>query len=60
MIGRGLSKILEGREVDAVMTCEPSGVNQLVVAGVGRTTVEMTTDGMVAYSSQPHLGDNDV
>ena len=58
MIGRGLGKILEGRQVDAVLTCEPTGVNQLAVAGVGRTTVEMTTHGLVAHSSQPQLGDN--
>lgn len=60
MIGRGLGKILEERKVDAVMTCEPTGVNQLAVAGVGRTTVEMTVRGRVAHSSQPHLGDNAV
>jgi putative selenium metabolism hydrolase len=60
MIGRGLGKILEGRKVDAVITCEPTGVNQLAVAGVGRTTVEMTVCGQVAHSSQPHLGDNAV
>jgi putative selenium metabolism hydrolase len=60
MIGRGLGKILEGRKVDAVITCEPTGVNQLAVAGVGRTTVEMTVRGLVAHSSQPHLGDNAV
>ncbi len=58
LIGRGLSKILEGRKVNAVITCEPTGVNQLAVAGVGRTTVEMTAQGLVAHSSQPHLGDN--
>jgi putative selenium metabolism hydrolase len=58
MIGRGLGKILEGRQVDAVVTCEPTGVNRLGVAGVGRTTVEMTARGLVAHSSQPHLGDN--
>ena len=58
MIGRGLGKILEGRKVDGVITCEPTGVNQLAVAGVGRTTVEMTTLGLVAHSSQPYLGDN--
>jgi putative selenium metabolism hydrolase len=60
VIGRGLGKILEGRKVDAVMSCEPSGVNQLAVAGVGRTTVEMTVRGLVAHSSQSHLGDNAV
>lgn len=60
MIGRGLEKILEGRKVDAVMTCEPTGVNNLAVAGVGRTTVEMAVRGLVAHSSQPHLGDNAV
>ena len=60
MIGRGLGKILEERKVDAVITCEPTGVNQLAVAGVGRTTVEMTVHGLVAHSSQPHLGDNAV
>jgi len=60
LIGRGLGKILEERKVDAVMTCEPSGVNHLAVAGVGRTTVEMTIRGLVAHSSQPHLGDNAV
>lgn len=60
MIGRGLGKILEERKVDAVITCEPTGVNQLAVAGVGRTTVEMTVRGLVAHSSQPHLGDNAV
>jgi putative selenium metabolism hydrolase len=60
MIGRGLGKILEGRTVDAVITCEPTGVNQLAVAGVGRTTVEMTVRGLVAHSSQPRLGDNAV
>jgi len=58
MIGQGLGKALEGREVDAVITCEPTGANQLAVAGVGRTTVEMTVHGQVAHSSQPHLGDN--
>jgi putative selenium metabolism hydrolase len=60
MIGRGLGKILEGRQVDAVITCEPTGMNHLAVAGVGRTTVEMTVHGMVAHSSQPQLGDNAV
>lgn len=60
MIGLGLGKILEERHVDAVMTCEPTGVNRLAVAGVGRTTVEMTIRGEVAHSSQPHLGDNAV
>ncbi len=60
MIGRALGKILEGRKADAVITCEPTGVNQLAVAGVGRTTVEMTVRGLVAHSSQPHLGDNAV
>ncbi len=60
IIGRGLGMILEGRQVDAVITCEPTGVNQLAVAGVGRTTVEMTVHGMVAHSSQPQLGDNAV
>lgn len=60
LIGRGLGKILEERKVDAVVTCEPTGVNQLAVAGVGRTTVEMTIRGLVAHSSQPHLGDNAV
>jgi acetylornithine deacetylase/succinyl-diaminopimelate desuccinylase-like protein len=55
-----LGKILEGRKVDAVITCEPTGVNQLAVAGVGRATVEMTVHGLVAHSSQPHLGDNAV
>lgn len=58
MIGKGLGKALEGREVDAVITCEPTGTNRLAVAGVGRTTVEMTVHGQVAHSSQPHLGDN--
>lgn len=58
MIGRGLGKILEERQADAVITCEPTGVHQLAVAGVGRTTVEMTVQGLVAHSSQPHLGDN--
>ena len=60
LIGRGLGKVLEGREVDAVVTCEPTGANRLAVAGVGRTTVEMTAHGTVAHSSQPHLGDNAV
>ena len=60
MIGRGLGKILEERKVDAVITCEPTGVDKLAVAGVGRTTVEMTVRGLVAHSSQPHLGDNAV
>jgi putative selenium metabolism hydrolase len=60
LIGRGLGKVLEGRKVDAVVTCEPTGVNRLAVAGVGRTTVEMTVHGLVAHSSQPHLGDNAV
>ncbi len=60
MIGRGLGNILEERKVDAVITCEPTGVNQLAVAGVGRTTVEMNVRGLVAHSSQPHLGDNAV
>lgn len=60
LIGRGLGKILDERQVDAVMTCEPTSVNQLAVAGVGRTTVEMTIRGLVAHSSQPHLGDNAV
>lgn len=58
LIGRGLGKALEGRKVDAVITCEPTGVQRLAVAGVGRTTVEMTAQGRVAHSSQPHLGDN--
>jgi putative selenium metabolism hydrolase len=58
MIGRGLGKILEERKADAVITCEPTGVNRLAVAGVGRTTVEMTARGLVAHSSQPHLGEN--
>jgi putative selenium metabolism hydrolase len=58
LIGRGLGKILEGRKVDAVITCEPTGVDKLASAGVGRTTVEMTVHGLVAHSSQPHLGDN--
>lgn len=60
MVGRGFGKILEGRKVDAVMTCEPTGLDQLAVAGVGRTTVEMTVRGLVAHSSKPHLGDNAV
>jgi putative selenium metabolism hydrolase len=60
MIGRGLGKILEERHADAVITCEPTGVNQLAVAGVGRTTVEMTVRGLVAHSSQPQFGDNAV
>jgi acetylornithine deacetylase/succinyl-diaminopimelate desuccinylase-like protein len=60
MIGRGLGKILDERKVDAVITCEPTGVNQLAVAGVGRTTVEMTVRGLVAHSAQTHLGDNAV
>ncbi|MCC6146539.1 MAG: M20/M25/M40 family metallo-hydrolase [Anaerolineaceae bacterium] len=60
MIGRGLGKILEGRKVDAVMTCEPTRAKRLAVAGVGRTTVEMSVHGLVAHSSQPHLGDNAV
>jgi acetylornithine deacetylase/succinyl-diaminopimelate desuccinylase-like protein len=51
VFGWGLGKILEGRKVDAVITCEPTGVNQLAVAGVGRTTVEMTAHGLVAHSS---------
>ena len=58
MIGKGLGKALEGRDIDAVITCEPTGTNRLAVAGVGRTTVEMTVHGQVAHSSQPHLGDN--
>jgi putative selenium metabolism hydrolase len=58
LIGRGLGKILEGRKVDAVITCEPTGMNQLAVAGVGRATVEMAAHGLVAHSSRPHLGDN--
>lgn len=58
MIGRGLGKILEGKRVDGVITCEPTGSNKLGVAGVGRTTIEMTVHGQVAHSSQPHLGDN--
>jgi acetylornithine deacetylase/succinyl-diaminopimelate desuccinylase-like protein len=58
MIGRGLEKALEGRKIDAVITCEPTSTNQLGVAGVGRTTVEMTVHGEVAHSSQPHLGSN--
>lgn len=58
LIGRGLGKILENRRVDAVMTCEPTGVNRLAVAGVGRTTIEISVRGTVAHSSQPHLGDN--
>ena len=33
-------------------------MNQLAVAGVGRTTVEMSVRGLVAHSSQPQLGDN--
>ncbi len=60
LIGRGLGKILEKRKVDAVMTCEPTGLTRLAVAGVGRATVEMSVRGMVAHSSQPHLGDNAV
>lgn len=60
LIGRGLGKVLEERKVDAVITCEPTGIKQLAVAGVGRTTVEMTAQGIVAHSSQPHLGDNAV
>lgn len=60
MIGRGLGKALDGRKVDAVITCEPTGVNKLAVAGVGRATVEMIVRGLVAHSSQPHLGDNAV
>jgi putative selenium metabolism hydrolase len=60
LIGRGLGKLLEGREVDGVITCEPTGADRLAVAGVGRTTVEMTVQGLVAHSSQPHLGDNAV
>ena len=58
MIGKGLGKALEDREIDAVITCEPTGINHLAVAGVGRTTVEMTVHGQVAHSSQPQLGDN--
>jgi len=58
MVGRGLGKILEKHRADSVITCEPTGVNQLAVAGVGRTTVEMAVRGLVAHSSQPHLGDN--
>lgn len=58
LIGRGLGKILEGRQVDALITCEPTGTDRLAVAGVGRTTVEVTAHGRVAHSSQPHLGDN--
>jgi len=58
VIGRGLGKILEGRKVYAVITCEPTDGTKLAVAGVGRTTVEMTVRGLVAHSSQPHLGDN--
>lgn len=58
MIGRSLGKVLEGHKVDAVITCEPTGTHQLAVGGVGRTTVEMIVHGMVAHSSQPHLGDN--
>jgi len=58
MIGQGLGKVLEEHEVDAVITCEPTGANKLAVAGVGRATVEMTVRGQVAHSSQPHLGDN--
>jgi len=60
VIGRSLGKILEELKADAVITCEPTGVNQLAVAGVGRTTVEMTVHGLIAHSSQPHLGDNAV
>jgi acetylornithine deacetylase/succinyl-diaminopimelate desuccinylase-like protein len=60
LIGRGLGKILEGRKVDAVVACEPTGANKLAVAGVGRATVEMTVRGRVAHSSQPRLGDNAV
>lgn len=58
MVGRGFGKILEEHKADAVITCEPTGVNQLAVAGVGRSTVEMTVHGLAAHSSQPHLGDN--
>ena len=58
LIGRGLGKILEGRKVDAVITCEPTGVNQLAVAGVGRTTVEMTARGLVDTAPSPTWGDN--
>jgi putative selenium metabolism hydrolase len=58
MIGKGLGKALESRDVDAVITCEPTGTNHLAIAGVGRTTVEMTVHGQVAHSSRPQLGDN--
>jgi putative selenium metabolism hydrolase len=58
LIGRGLGRVLEEREADAVITCEPTGADRLAVAGVGRSTVEMTAHGLVAHSSQPHLGDN--
>ena len=60
MIGSGLQKVLDSRKVDAVMTCEPTGIHNIAVAGVGRTTVEMTVHGLVAHSSKPQLGDNAV
>ena len=59
LIGRALGKILEGRQADAVMLGEPTNL-RLAVAEVGRTTVEMTSRGMVAHSSRPELGDNAV
>lgn len=58
LIGRSLGKILEGRKVDGLITCEPTGLRQIAVGGVGRTTVEMTARGLTAHSSKPHLGDN--
>jgi putative selenium metabolism hydrolase len=60
LIGRGLGKALEGRKVDALVTCEPTGARALAVAGVGRTTVEMNVRGLAAHSSRPGLGDNAV
>jgi putative selenium metabolism hydrolase len=60
LIGRGLGKALEGRKVDALVTCEPTGARAIAVAGVGRATVEMTVRGLAAHSSQPRLGDNAV
>jgi len=60
MIGAGLQKVLESRKVNAVMTCEPTGIHNIAYAGVGRTTVEMTVNGLTAHSSKPQLGDNAV
>jgi len=59
LIGRGFGKVLENRQVDGVIECEPTHC-KLGIGGVGRTTVEMTNHGLAAHSQVPHLGDNAV